>query len=64
MRTALLSTACLMLLAPSLRADDAKPKSDQEIESQPVSCHGTAVEFVENPVEAAKLLHPAFLKTL
>lgn len=45
MTSAFVSIALLVYI-PVFQADDAQPKAD---------CHGTAIEFVDTPVEAAKL---------
>jgi hypothetical protein len=55
MRKALFSGALMILLAPALAAEGGQSKSAQKIESAGTSCHGTAVEFVDTPVAAAKL---------
>ena len=55
MRTLLMTGALLAWLAVSAGADDTRPKTDGAESAKQAACHGTAVEFVESPVEAAKL---------
>jgi hypothetical protein len=54
MRKLCASVAVLVLCTTGLRADDTKTK-DAKLTTTRTSCHGTAVEFVESPQEAAKL---------
>jgi hypothetical protein len=52
MKTALVAIPALAMCLPILRADEAQLKTESESKT---ACHGTAVEFVSNPVAAAKL---------
>ena len=60
MKAFVASVVALVGLAAALAADD-KPRQLEEVpkaklETRPVTaCHGTAVEFVDSPVVAAKL---------
>lgn len=51
MRRKLLTVPFCLFLGAAVWADDAKLKTERAS----TACHGTAVEFVENPVLAAKL---------
>jgi hypothetical protein len=51
MRIALLSVPLLALSLGMLGADEARQRPEPEVKT---ACHGTAVEFIGSPVEAAK----------
>ncbi len=51
MRSRFVAAPFCLFLGVALWADDGKLKTERA----PTACHGTAVEFVENPVLAAKL---------
>lgn len=55
MKVSLATLPLLAVLTCGLRADDAQLENVQDAKSQHTACHGTKVEFVETPVEAAKL---------
>jgi hypothetical protein len=52
MRSKFVTVPFCLFLAPALWADDGKLK---RVDKPPTACHGTAVEFVDNAVEAAQL---------
>lgn len=52
MQSKFMSASFGLFLATALLADEPELKT---VDRPPTARHGTAVEFVENPVEAAKL---------
>jgi hypothetical protein len=55
MRNLYVLAALLALLVAGSSAQEKKGKDPQRVTSEQPACHGTAVEFVETPGEAAKL---------
>lgn len=51
MRSKLMSASFCLFLAAAVWADEPELKTERT----PTACHGTTVEFVDNPVEAAQL---------
>lgn len=52
MRSKFLTVPFCLFLVVALWADEAKLK---RVDKPPTACHGTTVEFVDSPVEAAQL---------
>ncbi len=52
MRRKLLIVPFCVLLAAAVEADEPELKTEKELAT---ACHGTAINFVESPVTAAKL---------
>ena len=52
MRSKFMTVAFCLFLAAALWADEPELKT---VDRPPTACHGTAVEFVDTPVAAAKL---------
>lgn len=55
MRITLVSVLIATFLAAHLSADENSSKNPGKAESEGASCHGTAVQFVPTPKEAAQL---------
>lgn len=55
MRPIFATVAIVALLAANLRADEDQLRTATKPKAEHTSCHGTTVEFVATPVEAAKL---------
>ena len=55
MRMRFVTATILALFTVSLRANPGQVQTPRGDKPQPTACHGTAVEFVDTPVEAAKL---------
>jgi predicted outer membrane protein len=55
MRHLLAVSAALVLLAAARGADPDRAEVTAKGKAEGAACHGTAVEFVASPVEAAKL---------
>lgn len=55
MRALYVSAAVLALVATALRADKGQQGTSPGGKPERPECHGTSIEFVDTPVEAAKL---------
>jgi hypothetical protein len=55
MRPLHIAVAILLFAGPGLLADEPDVTGSRETKPGQAACHGTAVEFVNTPVEAAKL---------
>jgi len=55
MKSLYVLAALLAVMVPGAQSGDKKAKDPKTVTSEQTACHGTSIEFVATPVEAAKL---------